>query len=225
MGRFLKTVSTSCWLSGSSWLIVIWPKQLNSTVFTETRTLNLQRTQVAQYYAPDRQRATEFQLEGFAWREAVITGAPPEVFLPGLPSDGWRVLPADLQVCPPIWRAGGRLSNTLTGSELSYNASAQLARLYNTSWQGYFVLCIFTMMQILYNVDTRSLLRCRFPHQHNKRCCNWFHDQLANSLEVAEHMETYRREHTIPLITKNFLGCRPPNFSDTWSLLAVTRYI
>ena len=118
MGRFLKTVSTSCWLSGSSWLIVIWPKQLNSTVFTETRTLNLQRTQVAQYYAPDRQRATEFQLEGFAWREAVITGAPPEVFLQGLPSDGWRVLPADLQVCPPIWRAGGRLANTLIQSDL-----------------------------------------------------------------------------------------------------------
>ena len=110
---FLKTVSTSCWLSGSSWLIVIWPKQLNSPVFTETRTLNLQRTQVAQYYAPDRQRAAEFQLEGFAWREDFITGTPPEVFLPVLPSDGWRVLPADLQVCPPIWRAGGRLANTL----------------------------------------------------------------------------------------------------------------
>ena len=42
--------------------------------------------------------------------------APPEVFLPVLPSDGWRVLPADLQVCPPIWRAGGRLANTLSGS-------------------------------------------------------------------------------------------------------------
>ena len=124
----LKTVSTSCWLSGSSWLIVIWPKQLNSTVFTETRTLNLQRTQVAQYYAPDRQRATEFQLEGFAWREAVITGAPPEVFLPGLPSDGWRVLPADLQVCPPIWRAGGRLANTLDGSLL--NCSGAIHKLY-----------------------------------------------------------------------------------------------
>ena len=32
---------------------------------------------------------------------------------PNLPSDGWRVLPADLQVYPPIWRAGGRLANTL----------------------------------------------------------------------------------------------------------------
>ena len=69
--------------------------------------------QVAQYHAPDRQRAAGFQLEGFAWQEAVITGAPPEVFLPVLPSDGWRVLPADLQVYPPIWRAGGRLANTL----------------------------------------------------------------------------------------------------------------
>ena len=48
-----------------------------------------------------------------AWREAVITGAAPEVFLPILPSGGWRVLPADLQVYPPIWRAGGRLANTL----------------------------------------------------------------------------------------------------------------
>ena len=28
----------------TSWLIVIYPKQLNSPVFTETRTLNLQRT-------------------------------------------------------------------------------------------------------------------------------------------------------------------------------------
>ena len=87
------------------------------TEFTETRTLNLQRTQVAQYYAPDRQRATEFQLEGFDWREDFITGAPPEVFLPVLPSDGWRVLPADLQVFPPIWRAGGRLANTLDWSQ------------------------------------------------------------------------------------------------------------
>ena len=47
------------------------------------------------------------------WREAVITWALPEVFLLVLPSDGWRVLPADLQVYPPIWRAGGRLANTL----------------------------------------------------------------------------------------------------------------
>ena len=52
-------------------------------------------------------------LEGFAWREIVITGALPEVSLLLLPSDGWRVLPADLQVYPPIWRAGGRLANTL----------------------------------------------------------------------------------------------------------------
>ena len=35
-----------------------------------------------------------------------ITGAPPEVFLPVLPSDGWRVLPADLQL--PADMAGGR---------------------------------------------------------------------------------------------------------------------
>ena len=63
--------------------------------------------------ATDWQRAAGFQLEGFAWWEAVITGAPPEVFLPILPSDGWRVLPADLQVYPPIWRAGGRLANTM----------------------------------------------------------------------------------------------------------------
>ena len=48
-------------------------------------------------------------LEGFAWREAVITGALPEVSLLVLPSDGWRVLPADLQVYPPLWRAGGWL--------------------------------------------------------------------------------------------------------------------
>ena len=46
-------------------------------------------------------------------------GAPPEVFLPILPSDGWRVLPADLQVYPPIWRAGGRLANTLLCSMIS----------------------------------------------------------------------------------------------------------
>ena len=119
--------STFCWLSGSSWLIVIWPKQLNSPVFTETRTLNLQRTQVAQYYAPDRQRATEFQLEGFAWREDFITGAPPEVFLPVLQSDGWRVLPADLQVCPPIWRAGGRLANTLSPTTHHYDLADWLS--------------------------------------------------------------------------------------------------
>ena len=41
-------------------------------------------------------------------------GALSEVSLPVLPSDGWRVLPADLQVYPPIWRAGGRLANTLS---------------------------------------------------------------------------------------------------------------
>ena len=68
--------------------------------------------QVAQYHAAW-QRAAGFQLGGFAWREAVITGALPEVPLLVLPSDGWRVLPADLQVYPPIWRAGGRLANTL----------------------------------------------------------------------------------------------------------------
>ena len=32
------------WISGTSWLIIIPPQQLNSPVFTETRTLNLQRT-------------------------------------------------------------------------------------------------------------------------------------------------------------------------------------
>ena len=68
--------------------------------------------QVAQYHAAW-QRAAGFQLGGFAWREAVITGALPEVPFLVLPSDGWRVLPADLQVYPPIWRAGGRLANTL----------------------------------------------------------------------------------------------------------------
>ena len=30
-----------------------------------------------------------------------------------IPSDGWRILPADLQVYPPIWRADGWLANTL----------------------------------------------------------------------------------------------------------------
>ena len=68
--------------------------------------------QVAQYHAAQ-PGAAGFQLEGFAWREAVITRALPEVSLLVLPSDGWRVLPADLQVYPPIWRAGGRLANTL----------------------------------------------------------------------------------------------------------------
>ena len=55
------------WISGTSWLIVIW--QLNSPVFTETRTLNLQRTpslRFAQYHAL---RSAGFQLEGSAWHE------------------------------------------------------------------------------------------------------------------------------------------------------------
>ena len=64
--------------------------------------------QVAQYHAAQ-PRAAGFQLEGFAWREAVITRALPEVSLLVFPSDDWRVLPADLQVYPPIWRAGGWL--------------------------------------------------------------------------------------------------------------------
>ena len=64
--------------------------------------------QVAQYHAAQ-PRAAGFQLEGFAWREAIITRALPEVSLLVLPSDGWRVLPADLQVFPPIWRGGGWL--------------------------------------------------------------------------------------------------------------------
>ena len=64
------------------------------------------------YHALNR-RAAGFQLEGSARQEAVITGALSEVFLPVLPSDGWRVLPADLQVYPPIWRGGRRLANTL----------------------------------------------------------------------------------------------------------------
>ena len=45
--------------------------------------------------------------KGFAWQEAVITGALPEVFLLVLPSDGWWVLPANLHVYLPIWRAAG----------------------------------------------------------------------------------------------------------------------
>ena len=81
-------------------------------------TLNLQRTPSPRLLSIMLQTGSGqlgSSLEGFAWREAVITGAPPEVFLPVLPSDGWRVLPADLQVYPPIWRAGGRLANTLLG--------------------------------------------------------------------------------------------------------------
>ena len=83
-------------------------------MFTETRTLNLQRTPSLRLLSILLQTSSgQLGSNLKAWREAVITGAPPEVFLPILPSDGWRVLPADLQVYPPTWQAGGRLANTL----------------------------------------------------------------------------------------------------------------
>ena len=97
-------------------------------MFTETRTLNLQRTPSLRLLSncdlAGQQQAAGVQFEDFVWGEAVITGALPEVSLLVLPSDGWRVLPADLQVYPPIWRAGGRLANTLMAWCFSTRTSA-----------------------------------------------------------------------------------------------------
>ena len=113
-------------------------------MFTETRTLNLQRTPSLRLLSIMLQTSSgQLGSNLKAWREAVITGAPPEVFLPILPSDGWRVLPADLQVYPPIWRAGGRLAKTLPGSFRhqgisSYNIDCRITRPLTSWWQGGF---------------------------------------------------------------------------------------
>ena len=81
-GGNTETVSTF-WLSGTFWLIVIWPQQLNSLVFTDQGPLIFRG-----FHPPDcsvlcsrQQQTAGFQLEGCAWWEAVITRALLEVFL------------------------------------------------------------------------------------------------------------------------------------------------
>ena len=125
--------------SGTSWLIVTTQtiKFIVPCLHKQGHLIFKGLHQVAQYHAAW-QRAAGFQLGGFAWWEAVITGALPEVPLIVLPSTHgitWRslhwweresggssghqppFLPADLQVYPPIWRAGGQLANTLMPSQ------------------------------------------------------------------------------------------------------------
>ena len=88
-------------------------------MFTETRTLNLQRTPSLRLFSncdlAAQQQAAGVQFEDFVWGEAVITGALPEVSLLVLPSDGWRVLPADLQVYPSICKSTRRFGGQAGG--------------------------------------------------------------------------------------------------------------
>ena len=115
MGRFntAAPLRTDCYQTPTIKFIVLCLQKQGHLIFKGLH-------QIAQYHAAQ-PRAARFQLEGFAWREAVITRALPEVSLLVLPSDGWRVLPADLQVYPPIWRAGGRLANTLFQGNVYFN--------------------------------------------------------------------------------------------------------
>ena len=92
-------------------------------MFTEARTLYLQRTPslrlpTAQYHALYGSQQLGSNLTGGRHYGSSAWGISPS-----LSNDGWRVLPADFQVYPPIWRAGGRLANTLLGINLSSELS------------------------------------------------------------------------------------------------------
>ena len=115
--------------------------------------------QVAQYHAAQ-PRAAGFQLEGFAWREAVITRAMPEVSLLVLPSDGWRVLPADLQVYPPIWRAGGRLANTLPWIFKDKFWKCCISGMGGSDWHGMKGMWVDRMLDPRHHETNRSLDIC-----------------------------------------------------------------
>ena len=89
-------------------------------VFTEARTLYLQRT-------PSLRLPSTMLCTGNGQLGSNLTGgrhygSSAWGISPSLPSDGWRVLPADLQVYPPIWRAGGRLANTLVNIAHSWDS-------------------------------------------------------------------------------------------------------
>ena len=129
----LETVIISCWLSGTSWLIVIRPQQLNSLCLQKQGHFIFKGPHPSGCPVPCSVRAAGSWVP--TWRGGRHYGSSAWGISPSLPSDGWRVLPADLQVYPPIWRAGGRLANTLGTSTVKchyntchYNANASLKR-------------------------------------------------------------------------------------------------
>ena len=92
------------------WLIIIRPQQLNSLVFTDKGHIIFKGLHPSDCSVPCSRLAGSLK--------ALPDGRPSlrelcQVFFLVLLCDGWRVLPADFQVYPPIWRAGGRLANTL----------------------------------------------------------------------------------------------------------------
>ena len=98
------------------WLIIIRPQQLNSLVFTDKGHIIFKGLHPSDCSVPCSRPAGCLN----SWRLCLTDGRPSlrdlclsEVFFLVLLCDGWRVLPADFQVYPPIWRAGGRLANTL----------------------------------------------------------------------------------------------------------------
>ena len=75
----LETVIISCWLSGTSWLIVIWPQQLNSLCLQKQGHFIFKGLHPSGCPVPCSVRAAGSWVP--TWREAVITVALPEVFL------------------------------------------------------------------------------------------------------------------------------------------------
>ena len=75
----LETVIISCWLSGTSWLIVIRPQQLNSLCLQKQGHFIFKGLHPSGCPVPCSVRAAGSWVP--TWREAVITVALPEVFL------------------------------------------------------------------------------------------------------------------------------------------------
>ena len=75
----LETVIISCWLSGTSWLIVIRPQQLNSLCLQKQGHFIFKGLHPSGCPAPCSVRAAGSWVP--TWWEAVITVALPEVFL------------------------------------------------------------------------------------------------------------------------------------------------
>ena len=142
-------------------------------------------------------------LEGFAWREAVITGALPEVSLLVLPSDGWRVLPADLQVYPPIWRAGGRLANTLLWGRSAvmcgrFRSTCMSQHSQRLAWQN--TGChrkLETYLAIIFRHCVK-----RYPNnQIRLRSLIYSPAMLIKSLRYRHESSSYPAQKEVPLFT------------------------
>ena len=83
-----------------------------------------------------------------------------EVFLLVLLCDGWRVLPADFQVYPPIWRVGGRLANTLVSCGIYLITISQV------------LMILVTKMSL--SVQSRAIMTLSTITLYSKQHCGYW---------------------------------------------------